>query len=258
MTEPVLATGQLRKKFDGLVAVDDVSLQVLPNAIHALIGPNGAGKSTLIDLITGEVAPTSGTVRLRGEDITGWRPDRIARRGVSRTFQHSNVMPEFTAFENCRLGAQSRGARITQCVRSAEAYADWNEAAASALHTVGLSARARTTAGTLSHGERRALEIAMCLATSPAVLLLDEPLAGMASDESARVVELLKRLAADHAILLVEHDMEAVFSLADQLTVMVDGVVIASGRPEAIRVDSAVQRAYLGVDIAALTVAERR
>jgi branched-chain amino acid transport system ATP-binding protein len=247
MTEPVLIAQGLRKQFAGLVAVNGVSLQIKSCAIHAVIGPNGAGKSTLINLIAGEVKPTAGTVHLRGEDITGWQPDRIARRGVTRTFQHSSVMPAFSAFENCRLAAQSRGARhVTQWLRSADTCAEWNEAATAALVTVDLAGRARTAAGDLSHGERRALEIAMSLTTRPVLLLLDEPLAGMGAEEASRVIALLKRLASQHAILLVEHDMDAVFSLADHLTVMVDGVVIASDRPDAIRDDLAVQRAYLG------------
>ena len=246
MAEPILATSELTRRFGGLTAVDRVSLVLAGNGIHAVIGPNGAGKSTLVNVLSGELKPSSGAVRLRGEDITSWSPDRVARHGVARTFQHSNLFPAFSAFENCRLAAQSRGSRVTRWARPADAYAEWNDAADRALATVGLSERWHVPARTLAHGEQRALEIAMSLATSPSVLLLDEPLAGMGADESARIVTLLKQLSADHAILLVEHDMDAVFALADRLTVMVNGAVLASGDPAAIRANADVQRAYLG------------
>jgi branched-chain amino acid transport system ATP-binding protein len=250
MVEPVLATFEVTRRFGGLTAVDRVSLELVTNSIHAVIGPNGAGKSTLLNVLSGELKPSAGAVRLRGEDITSWSPDRVARLGVARTFQHSNLFPAFSAFENCRLAAQSRGGRMTRCVKSAEAYGDWNDAADRALATVGLSESRQVPARALAHGEQRALEIAMSLATSPSILLLDEPLAGMGADESASIVSLLKRLSADHAILLVEHDMDAVFALADRLTVMVNGAVLASGDPAAIRANAEVQRAYLGSDAA--------
>jgi branched-chain amino acid transport system ATP-binding protein len=177
-----------------------------------------------------------------------WTPDRIARHGVARTFQHSNLFPDFSAFENCRLAAQSRDTGLTRCLRPAEAYREWNDAADRALTIVGLATRGGLPASALSHGERRALEIAMSLATSPSILLLDEPLAGMGAEESVRIVSLLKQLSAAHAILLIEHDMDAVFALADCLTVMVNGAVLATGEPEAIRANPDVQRAYLGAD----------
>ena len=216
--------------------------------IHAIIGPNGAGKSTLVNLLSGELAASSGTVRLRNEDITRWTSDRIARHGVARTFQHSNLFSSFTAFENCRLAAQSRGRGVAGLMKAAESYREWNDAADGALAIVGLSERRDLAADGLSHGEQRALEIAMSLATSPSVLLLDEPLAGMGADESTRIVALLKQLSLDHAIPLIEHDMDAIFALADRLTVMVNGAVLASGSPAAIRASSDVQRAYLGAD----------
>jgi branched-chain amino acid transport system ATP-binding protein len=249
MPEPILATSGLTRRFGGLTAVDCVSLELSSRGIHAIIGPNGAGKSTLVNLLSGELAATSGSVRLLGEDITSRSPDRIARLGVARTFQHSNLFPGFSAFENCRLAAQSRGTRMPGFMRAAERYEQWNDAADKALATVGLSARRHLTARALAHGEQRALEIAMSLATSPSVLLLDEPLAGMGADESARIVALLKQLATDHAILLIEHDMDAVFALADCLTVMVNGAVLATGNPAAIRANAEVQRAYLGEDL---------
>ena len=251
MTEPVLATAALSRRFGGLVAVDDVTLSIAPRAVHAVIGPNGAGKSTLINLLSGDLRPSTGTIRLGAQDITHWPSYRIARHGVARSFQHTNVFGVFSAFENCRLAAQSRHPGFGRCFKPAERYADWNAAANTALSVVGLGARADATAAELSHGERRALEIAMALATAPTLLLLDEPLAGMGPEESAHIVLLLKRLAADHAILLVEHDMDAVFALADRLTVMVNGRILASGTPDAIRANAEVQRAYLGADTVA-------
>jgi branched-chain amino acid transport system ATP-binding protein len=248
MPEPILATTNLSRSFGGLTAVDRVSLELGADSIHAIIGPNGAGKSTLVNLLSGELKASSGTVRLRGEDITHWTSDRIARRGVARTFQHSNLFAGFTAFENCRLAAQSRDTGVTHCMKPAESYREWNDAADRALAIVGLSECGDLPARALSHGEQRALEIAMSLATSPSILLLDEPLAGMGADESARIVALLKQLSAGHAILLIEHDMDAVFALADCLTVMVNGAVLATGSPEAIRANPDVQCAYLGAD----------
>ena len=254
MPDPILSTANLTRRFGGLIAVDGVALELGAQGIHAIIGPNGAGKSTLVNLLSGELRASAGTVRLRGEDITNWTPDRIARHGVARTFQHSNLFPDFTAFENCRLAAQSRDTGLTRCLRPAEAYREWNEAADRALTTVGLATRGGLPASALSHGERRALEIAMSLATSPSILLLDEPLAGMGAEESARIVSLLKQLSTAHAILLIEHDMDAVFALADCLTVMVNGAVLATGEPEAIRANPDVQRAYLGADSILLPV----
>jgi branched-chain amino acid transport system ATP-binding protein len=248
MPEPILAAASLTRRFGGLTAVDRVSLELDARGIHAIIGPNGAGKSTLVNLLSGELTASSGTIRLRGEDITRWTSDRIARHGVARTFQHSNLFSRFTAFENCRLAAQSRGHGVAGFMKPAESYREWNGAADRSLAIAGLSDRRGAVAYMLSHGEQRVLEIAMSLATSPSVLLLDEPLAGMGADESARIVALLKQLSADHAILLIEHDMDAVFALADRLTVMVNGAVLATGNPAAIRANSDVQRAYLGAD----------
>jgi branched-chain amino acid transport system ATP-binding protein len=254
MPDPILSTANLTRRFGGLIAVDAVALELDTHGIHAIIGPNGAGKSTLVNLLSGELKASAGTVRLRGEEITNWTPDRIARHGVARTFQHSNLFPDFSAFENCRLAAQSRASGLTRCLRPAEAYREWNDAADRALTVVGLATRGGLPASALSHGERRALEIAMSLATSPSILLLDEPLAGMGAEESVRIVSLLKQLSAAHAILLIEHDMDAVFALADCLTVMVNGAVLATGEPEAIRANPDVQRAYLGADSILLPV----
>ncbi len=248
MAEALLTASEVCRHFGGLIAVDHVSLALTRGEIHAVIGPNGAGKSTLVNLLSGELKPTSGAVRLRDEDITGWSADRIARRGVARTFQHTSVFPTFTAFENCRLAAQAHAAGPPGCFRAAEHHADWNASAASALAMTGLAARADVAAAALAHGERRALEIAMALASAPAVMLLDEPLAGMGPEDVAGVVALLRRLSADHAILLIEHDMDAVFALADRLTVMANGRVLASGAPDAIRGNAEVQQVYLGAD----------
>jgi branched-chain amino acid transport system ATP-binding protein len=246
VAEPVLRIERLSKRFSGLAAVSDVSLDLRGGGVHALIGPNGAGKTTLINLLSGDLAPSGGSVRYEGRDIAGLAPERIARLGIARLYQKTNIFAEFPAFENCRLAAQARLGKPLSVLRPAYTYREINEAAERALALVELDARSKDAALTLSHGEQRQLEIAMTLATAPGVLLLDEPLAGMGSEESRRMVALIARLAADHAILLVEHDMDAVFSVASVLTVMVDGRVLASGAPEAIRRNKAVQDAYLG------------
>jgi branched-chain amino acid transport system ATP-binding protein len=248
MSEPALRTERLRRQFGGLIAVDDVSMECQVGRPHAVIGPNGAGKSTLINLLSGDLAPSAGRVRMLGCDVTGLPAHRIARLGVGRSYQRTNVFMEFSVFENCRLAAQSRMPSSMRFFRSAQRYAQVNEAAERAIALAELSGRERVAAAALSHGERRQLELAMTLATQPTVLLLDEPLAGMGAEESARMVELLRKLAPGHAMVLVEHDMDAVFALAATLTVMVDGAVLASGPPEEIRANSAVQEAYLGVD----------
>ena len=248
MTDAVLRTERLCKHFGGLAAVSEVSLAFHTDQIHAVIGPNGAGKTTLTNLLSGDLAATSGHIYLDGEDIAGFRPERISQRGVGRSYQKTNIFLPFTAFENCRLAAQSRLPNSMSFVRSALAYREVNEAAMRALSEVGLEHRAQATAATLSHGEQRGLEIAMTLATRPRILLLDEPLAGMGSEDSARMVALLQKLKAAHAMMLVEHDMDAVFALADRLTVMVNGCVLESGAPEQIRASAAVQEAYLGTE----------
>ena len=246
MTEAMLAASRLTRRFGGLVAVDAVSIELRSGQIHAVIGTNGAGKSTLINLLAGELTPTSGAISLRGTPVKHARPHRLARLGIGRTFQRSNVFPEFSTFENCRLAAQARYPRAWALHERAAHCRASSDAAARALAAVGLSARGQVPAGLLSHGERRELEIAMCLATDPVVLLLDEPLAGMGAEEGERVLELLRRLKPERAILLVEHDMDAVFAVADVITVMADGAVLASGAPETVRNDSTVREAYLG------------
>jgi branched-chain amino acid transport system ATP-binding protein len=245
---PVLRTQNLSRHFGGLAAVREVSIECRRSEVHAVIGPNGAGKTTLINMLSGELRPSSGTVVLRGRDVTGFPSHRMSKLGVGRSFQRTNVFLPFTAFENCRLAAQSRLKSSMRFLRPAAANRDVNAAAERALAAAGLEGRAETTVEALSHGEQRQVEIAMTLATEPSVLLLDEPLAGMGADESARIVALLKSLAADHAVLLVEHDMDAVFAVANILTVMVSGMVLESGTPETIRSSRAVQQAYLGTE----------
>ena len=246
MTEPALRTEALQKLFGGLAAVNDVSLECHVGRLHAVIGPNGAGKTTLINLLSGDLAPSGGRVELLGKEVTGLAAHRISQLGVGRSYQRTNIFMRFTAFENCRLAAQSRLPSSMRFLRPAVRYAEVNDAAARALALAGLRGRAGVVAAELSHGERRQLEVAMTLATQPKVLLLDEPLAGMGAEESARMVELLRTLVAGHAMLLVEHDMDAVFALADTLTVMVNGNVLASGTPDEIRANDEVQKAYLG------------
>jgi branched-chain amino acid transport system ATP-binding protein len=246
MPEPVLKASGLTKRFRGLTAVNDVSLALVPGELHAVIGPNGAGKSTLIHILSGDLSPTSGSIHFRGFEISRYAPDRRSRLGMGRTYQHTNVFPSFSVFENCRLAAQSREPHPLNLFRKAESYLSVTQAARQALALVGLEHRTNILAGALSHGEQRQLEIAMSLATQPEVLLLDEPIAGMGAEESASMVRLLQQIGQGHAVLLVEHDMDAVFALAAVLTVMVNGCVLASGRPEQIRNNPEVQRAYLG------------
>jgi branched-chain amino acid transport system ATP-binding protein len=243
--ELLLRAIEVSKHFGGLAAVKEVSLSVNVGEIHAVIGPNGAGKTTLINLLSGDLAPSAGSIRYEGRDIAGWALDRIAGLGIGRCYQRTNVFAAFSVFENCRLAAQAR-LRGMQLFRPALSYRALTEAADRAIAFAGLERRARDLAAHLSHGEQRQLEIAMVLATAPKLLLLDEPLAGMGQEEAANMTVLIARLAGDHAILLVEHDMDAVFSVAATLTVMVDGRVLASGAPAAIRADPAVQAAYLG------------
>jgi branched-chain amino acid transport system ATP-binding protein len=246
VTEAALRTAALRRDFGGLTAVNDVALECRVGELHAVIGPNGAGKTTLINMLSGDLPPSSGRIELFGRDVTGLPSHRISQLGVGRSYQRTNIFMRFTVFENCRLAAQSRLATSMRFLRPAARYREVNEAAARAIGLAELGGREQMPASALSHGERRQLEVAMTLATRPKVLLLDEPLAGMGAEESARMVELVKKLEPEHAMLLVEHDMDAVFALARVLTVMVNGAVLASGAPEAIRANREVQEAYLG------------
>ena len=245
--DPILLRGHhITRRWGGLVAVNDVSIELARGEVHAVIGTNGAGKSTLINILSGEIPPSSGQVELLGQDVTGWSQPRRARAGLGRSYQRNTIYPSFTVMENCRLAAQAAWQRPWRWWESARHCTQSNEAARQAAHSAGLTDFLAHTAGLLSHGQKRQLEIAMCLATSPQVLLLDEPLAGMGAEETERMLELLAQLRRDHAVLLVEHDMDAVFRIADRITVMVNGAVIASGTPQAIRDNAEVQSAYLG------------
>jgi branched-chain amino acid transport system ATP-binding protein len=246
----MMSARSLTMRFGGLAAVNDVSLDLWHGKLHAVIGPNGAGKSTLTNLLSGDLPPTDGNITLDGHDITGWTPEKISRHRLGRSYQKTNIFSTFTVWNNVRLSAQSRVQPYPfnplGWLAKADNMANVNAQAEQAIELAGLKDRRQTIAGAASHGEQRQLEIAMTLATNPLVLLLDEPLAGMGVAEAERMVELLLRLKKDHAMMLVEHDMDAIFALADHLTVMVNGQVIASDTPMAVRADKGVQAAYLG------------
>jgi branched-chain amino acid transport system ATP-binding protein len=250
MSDLLLSAHHLTKRFGGLAAVNDVSVDLFRDRIHAVIGPNGAGKSTLTNLLSGDLPPTSGTITLNGRETAGKKPETISRMGLGRSYQKTNIFLPFTVWDNVRLAAQSRERHgpwnPLRWLSSASAMAGVNQRCERALELAGLTSRAQSVAATISHGEQRQLEIAMTLATEPTVLLLDEPLAGMGQAEAESMVALLLRIKKDHAMMLVEHDMDAVFTLADQLTVMVNGQVIATGTPAEVRADAGVQAAYLG------------
>jgi branched-chain amino acid transport system ATP-binding protein len=255
MSDLLLSAQHLTKKFGGLAAVDDVSVDLFRNRIHAVIGPNGAGKSTLTNLLSGDLPPTSGRITLNGVETAGHSPESISRLGLGRSYQKTNIFLPFTVWDNVRLAAQSVERHApwnpVHWLSKARANRTINLRCERALELAGLTPRAHTVAGNTSHGEQRQLEIAMTLATEPSVLLLDEPLAGMGQAEAESMIELLQNLKENHAMLLVEHDMDAVFALADQLTVMVNGQVIATGTPAEVRADANVQAAYLGEEHAA-------
>ena len=255
MSEAVLSAGdallqaeRLTRRFGGLAAVDDVSLDFRRGEVHAVIGTNGAGKSTLVNMLSGELVPSAGRIRLAGADITAWSQPRRARAGVGRSYQRTNIFDPLDVHENARLSAQAAHQRPWAIWERARGCRQSGAIAAEALEASGLAALGGDLAGFLSHGGKRQLEIAMCLATRPQVLLLDEPLAGMGAEETERMLALLTELKRDHAILLVEHDMDAVFRVADRITVMVNGQVIATDRPERIRANPEVRVAYLGED----------
>ncbi len=246
MSEILLRGRDITRRWGGLVAVNKVSLDLERGQVHAVIGTNGAGKSTLINILSGEIPPSEGTVELLGRDVTPWSQPKRARARLGRSYQRNTIYPSFTVFENCRLAAQAIAQKPWHWWQPAQSCATSTAAARSAAHSAGLDTYLETVAGALSHGQKRQLEIAMCLATEPEVLLLDEPLAGMGAEETDRMLELLAALRPGHAILLVEHDMDAVFRIADRITVMVNGSVIASDVPEGIRNNAEVQAAYLG------------
>lgn len=248
----ILVASGLKRRFGGLLATDDVSLSVDAGELHAVIGPNGAGKSTLINLLSGQVAPHAGSVQLAGRDITREPVYRRALAGLGRSHQQTSVFLEFTALENVMLAMQAHSGHSFACWRPARSEGRLVDPAQDALERVGLASSAERYAGALAHGQRRQLELAMALVARPKLLLLDEPMAGMSEAESRRMVDLLHSLKRSSAMLLVEHDMRAVFALADNISVLVQGRILASGRPEEIRADIEVRRAYLGDDVEAL------
>jgi branched-chain amino acid transport system ATP-binding protein len=246
MAEPLLKVDQLVKRFGGIIATDHLDLAVNEGEVHALIGPNGAGKTTLIAQLSGFLRPDAGHVVFDGHDVTHLPAAARVHRGLARSFQITSVLREFSALDNVALAVQARQGHSFRFWAPARADRSLRDPAMKTLDSVGLAARADSTAADLSHGERRQLEVAMALASEPRLLLLDEPMAGMGAEESARMVTLLRALKGQRTLLLVEHDMDAVFALADRITVLVYGRAIATGTPEEIRANAEVRQAYLG------------
>jgi len=241
-----LRTRNVSKHFGGLFAVDGVSLDFKPGVVHAVIGPNGAGKTTLVNLLSGDLLPSAGHILYEERDITRLPAHRVSQLGIGRSYQRTNIFPEYTCFENCWLAAQSRLPSSMRFFRPAYRERSVRERTERSLALCGLAARREARAGSMSYGEQRQLEIGMVLATEPRVLLLDEPTAGMGRDESEGVIELLRGLSGDYTLVLIEHDMDAVFAIAQVLTVMVNGQVLETGSPEQVRESAAVKEAYLG------------
>ena len=246
MAEPLLRLEDLTKRFGGLVAIDSVHLDVAEGEIHAVIGPNGAGKTTLVGQINGEIRPDSGSISFAGRTITRSPVHARSLMGIARSFQITSLFLDFTVLANVALAVQAHAGHSFRFWKDATRDNSLLEPARGFLKLVGLEGRAEDTAATLSHGEHRQLELAMALATKPKLLLLDEPTAGMGGDESSRMVEMLQGLKGRFTILLIEHDMDAVFALADRITVLHSGRILASGNPSDIRADPAVRQAYLG------------
>ena len=246
MTAPLLAVEGLCKRFGALLANDEITFEARPRELHALIGPNGAGKTTLINQLSGAVPSDGGRIVFEGEDITRLDMTERSRRGLARSFQTASLLPEYTALANVALAAQARSGSSFRFFGRVAGENALNAAAGAALARVGLAGRASVRAGALSHGEQRLLEIAVALACAPKLLLLDEPFAGLGPEESKACIELIRELKREFTILLVEHDMDAVFSLADRVSVLVDGRILATGSPSDIRADERVRAAYLG------------
>jgi branched-chain amino acid transport system ATP-binding protein len=246
MAEPLLRLDQVSKSFGALRVTDGVTLDIAEGELHALIGPNGAGKTSLIHQLSGMLGPDRGRIFFDREDVTRLKMHARARRGLVRTFQITSILPRFSALENAALAAQSLRQASLSLFGDAAAEEDLNAEAMEALALVGLQDRARVKASELSHGEKRSLELAIALALKPKLLLLDEPMAGAGAAEGLRLVEILRRLKARYTILLVEHDMQAVFALADRISVLVNGRLIATGDPKEVRADAQVRAAYLG------------
>jgi branched-chain amino acid transport system ATP-binding protein len=249
MADPLLATENLVKRFGGVTATDRLSLAIEEGELHAIIGPNGAGKTTLVAQLAGEIAPTSGRIRFAGEDITALAIPTRSRRGLARSFQTTSLCRDFSTLDNVALAVQAHSGRGFRWWRAARRDESLRAPARAILAQVGLAARADIAAGLLAHGEQRQLELAIALATRPRLLLLDEPMAGMGQEDSAAMVALLRAMKRRHTILLVEHDMDAVFALADRISVLVYGRCIATDTPDAIRADAAVREAYLGEEM---------
>ncbi len=250
MSEPILSVERLAKSYGALRVTNDVSFTVEPGELHAVIGPNGAGKTTLIHQLSGTARPDAGRILFAGRDVTrAAMPERV-RLGLARSFQITTILPRFTVLENVALAVQARSGSSFRFWRDAGREPALNGPAAALLDRFGIGARAHMQAGFLSHGEKRQLELAIALATDPKLILLDEPLAGTSHEETRRIVEILRELKRACAILLVEHDMEAVFALADRVSVLVYGEIVATGTPDSIRADPAVRAAYLGEEAA--------
>jgi len=251
MNDSILSIRGLRKSFGATEIIRGVDLELRPGERRALIGPNGAGKSTLFHLVSGNLAPTSGEVVFDGQRITGWAPQRINRLGLARSFQITNIFPKLTVFENIRLALMRHHERQYTFWRVIDRLAGLRVATETLLEKVRLQAQAQTLAGEMSYSEQRSLELAMTLASDPKAILLDEPMAGMSSEETHYTMELIREVTAGRALLIVEHDMDVVFALADRISVLVYGEVIATGTPEQIRSHQGVREAYLGEEAAA-------
>jgi branched-chain amino acid transport system ATP-binding protein len=246
VAESLLQIEGLTKHFGGVVASDRIDLEIRAGELHAIIGPNGAGKTTLVGQLAGEIAPDAGRIVFDGRDITALSPDRRSTLGLARSFQVTSLFLDFTALDNVALAVQAHAGHSFRFWRPAREEPELRQNARAALARVGLAEREHVMAAMLSHGEHRLLEIAMALATKPRMLLLDEPMAGMGPEQSQSMVGMLRELKREFTILLIEHDMETVFALADRITVLVYGRVIASGGPDEIRANAEVRRAYLG------------
>jgi branched-chain amino acid transport system ATP-binding protein len=251
MSAPILQLRGLCKSFGDTEIIRGVDLDVAPGERRALIGPNGAGKSTLFHLISGNLGASAGTVAFQGRDITGWTPQRVNRLGLARSFQITNIFPKLTVFENVRLAVMRQRPQPTAFWRRVDRLPGLREATERLLEQVRLHTRAGTLAGGLSYSEQRSLEIAMTVASDPQLILLDEPMAGMSSEETDYTLNLIREVTAGRALLIVEHDMDVVFKLADHISVLVYGQVIATGTPEEIRQHRGVREAYLGEEVAA-------
>jgi|SRR5688572_17259473 len=247
----MLQLSGVSKRFGGVVATDEVSLEVAAGEVHALIGPNGAGKTTLIGQISGSVATDRGAIRFLGEDITRLRQHQRVARGLARSYQITSIFKRFSVLDNLALAVQARSGSSFSFWRPVAAESALFDEARVIAKEIGLEKREEALAGNLAHGEQRALEVGLALATRPKLVLLDEPMAGMGPEESQRIIALIARIRAQVTVLLIEHDMDAVFRLAERITVLVNGRVIASGRPDEIRTHPEVRRAYLGDELAA-------